>query len=125
MANSPTVEIWGSGKPRREFLHVDDLADACLYVSCLSKEEYEARTKPRLSHLNIGTGIDVSIAGLADVIRNITGYRGDIEYNSDYPDGTKQKLLDVSAVTELGWKAQIGLEEGISRTYQWYLENRG
>lgn len=124
MANSPAVEIWGSGRPRREFLHVDDLADACLYISCLPKEDYQARTKPRLSHLNIGTGTDVSIAGLADVIRNVTGYRGDIEYNSEYPDGAKQKLLDVSAVTELGWKARIGLREGISRTYEWYLENR-
>lgn len=123
MANSPGVEIWGSGKPRREFLHVDDLADACLYIACLPKNDYEARTEPRLSHLNIGTGSDVSIAGLADIIRTVTGYRGEIEYNSKYPDGTKQKLLDVSAVTELGWKARIGLKEGVSKTYEWYLEN--
>jgi len=123
MATSPTVEIWGSGKPRREFLHVDDLADACLFVSCLPKIEYETLTKPRLSHLNIGTGTDVSIAELADVIRTVTGFQGDIEYNSKYPDGTMRKLLDVSTVTELGWKAKIGLEEGIAGTYQWYLEN--
>ena len=121
VANSPSVEIWGTGTPRREFLHVDDLADACLFVSCLSKEKYAAHTRPRLSHLNIGTGTDVSIAELADIIRGVVGYAGDIDYNSEYPDGTKRKLLDVSAVTDLGWKARIGLEEGIAATYQWYL----
>ena len=123
MANSPTVEIWGSGRPRREFLHVDDLADACLFISCLPKDDYQALTQPRLSHLNIGTGMDVSIAELAEVIREVTGYQGEVEYNSKFPDGTKQKLLDVSVVTKLGWKARIGLKEGIARTYDWYIEN--
>ena len=123
IANAPSVEIWGSGTPRREFLHVDDLADACLFISCLPKEEYAAHTQPRLSHLNIGTGTDVSIAELAELIRGVVGYEGDITYNSDYPDGTKRKLLDVSAVTRLGWKARIGLEEGVAATYEWYLEN--
>ena len=123
VANSPSVEIWGTGTPRREFLHVDDLADACLFISCLPKDEYAAHTKPRLSHLNIGTGTDVSIAELAEIIRGVVGYEGDIDYNSDYPDGTKRKLLDVSTVTELGWKARIGLEEGVAATYQWYLKN--
>ncbi len=123
VADAPSVEIWGSGTPRREFLHVDDLADACLFISCLPNEEYAVHTQPRLSHLNIGTGTDVSIAELADVIRGVVGYEGDIEYNSDYPDGTKRKLLDVSAVTGLGWKARIGLEDGVAATYRWYLEN--
>lgn len=123
IANSPTVEIWGSGRPRREFLHVDDLADACLFISCLPKDKYETRTESRLSHLNIGTGTDVSIAELAEVIRAVIGYQGKIEYNSKYPDGTMQKLLDVSAVTDLGWKARIGLKEGIADTYRWYLQN--
>ena len=122
VANAPSVEVWGSGTPRREFLHVDDLADACLFISCLPNEEYAAHTQPRLSHLNVGTGTDVSIAELADVIRGVVGYEGDIEYNSDYPDGTKRKLLDVSAISEMGWKARIGLEEGITDTYQWYVE---
>ena len=117
------MEIWGTGSPRREFLHVDDLADACVYLSCLPKDEYALHTEPRLSHLNIGTGTDVSIAELADIIRDVVGYEGSVEYNSDYPDGTKQKLLDVSAVNQLGWKARIGLKEGISATYQWYLDN--
>jgi GDP-L-fucose synthase len=125
VANAPSVEIWGTGTPRREFLHVDDLADACLFIACLPNEEYAAHIQPRLSHLNIGTGMDVSIAELAEVIRGVVGYVGDIKYNSDYPDGTKRKLLDVSAVTGLGWKARIGLKEGIATTYQWYLDNGG
>jgi len=102
---------------------VDDLADACLFISCLPKDEYAAHTQPRLSHLNIGTGTDVSISELAEVIRDVTGYGGDIEYNSNYPDGTKQKLLDVSAVSGLGWKARIGLKEGVTSTYDWYLNH--
>ncbi len=120
MADAKTVEIWGSGTPRREFLYVDDLADACLFVSCLPTHEYAAHTKPRLSHLNIGSGVDVSISELAEIIRGVVGYQGEIEYNSDYPDGTKQKLLDVSALSGLGWKARTGLEEGIASTYEWY-----
>jgi GDP-L-fucose synthase len=123
VAGAPSVEIWGSGTPRREFLHVDDLADACLFISCLPINEYAAHTKPRLSHLNIGTGMDISIAELAEVIRSCVGYEGVIQYNRDYPDGTKQKLLDVSVVTGLGWKARIGLKEGVDATYQWYLSN--
>ena len=123
IANESAVEIWGSGTPRREFLHVDDLADACLFISCLPEDDYQARTDPRLSHLNIGTGMDVSIAELAEIIGGVVEYQGSIEYNSDYPDGTKQKLLDVSTMTDLGWKARIGLTEGIAATYKWYLEN--
>lgn len=123
VTNAPTVEIWGSGTPLREFLHVDDLADACLFVSCLPKAEYEAHVEPRLTHINIGSGKDISIAGLAKIIRSVVQYEGDIVYNSNYPDGTNQKLLDVSVLSNLGWKAQIGLEEGIASTYAWYLEN--
>jgi GDP-L-fucose synthase len=123
LANAPSVEIWGTGTPRRAFLHVDDLADACLFISCLPIDKLAAHTKPRLSHLNIGTDTDVSIAELAEIIRTVVGYEGQVHYNSDYPDGTKQKLLDVSLVTTLGWQARIGLEEGISSTYQWYLNN--
>ena len=121
VTGASSVEIWGSGKPRREFLHVDDLADACLFVSCLPRDEYAAHTQPRLSHLNIGTGTDVSIAELAEVIRGVVGYEGDIVYNSEYPDGTMQKLLDVTAASGLGWTARIGLKDGIASTYDWYL----
>jgi GDP-L-fucose synthase len=122
MAGAASVEVWGSGKPRREFLHVDDLADACLYLSCLPKSVYSAHTRPNLSQLNVGTGSDVTIAGLAAMISEAVGYEGEIRYNSDYPDGTDQKLLDVSTVAKLGWKARIGLKEGIESTYRWYLE---
>ncbi len=125
MTNSPNVEIWGTGKPRREFLHVDDLAKACVFLSCLEKEVYSSHINPRLSHLNIGTGNDVSIAELAEIIRGVVRYQGEIIYNSDYPDGTQRKLLDVSALSGLGWKARIGLQEGLTSTYQWYLENHG
>jgi len=124
ISQAPVVEIWGSGTPRREFLHVDDLADACLFMACLPKVEYQNCTRPGLSHLNIGTGKDISIAELAELVCKVVGFEGSIEYNRDYPDGTRQKLLDVSAVSNLGWKAQIGLEDGIASTYQWYLANK-
>ena len=118
------VEVWGSGKPRREFLHVDDLADACLFVSCLPKTTYESNTTPSLSQLNIGTGKDVSIEELAGLIKATVGYEGGIMYNSEYPDGTMRKLLDVSAVSNLGWNARIGLHEGVAATYQWYQDHQ-
>jgi len=118
------VEVWGSGKPRREFLHVDDLADACLFVSCLPKTVYAAHTRPTLSQLNIGTGEEVSIAELAGIIKTIVGYEGDIKYNTNYPDGTGRKLLDVSTVSNMGWTARTGLQEGITSTYQWYLDHQ-
>jgi GDP-L-fucose synthase len=121
---SPTVELWGTGAPRREFLHVDDLADACLFVMSLPFDEYCEHTKPRLSHLNIGSGTDVSIAELAGIIREVVQFPGEIVYNSEYPDGMMRKLLDVSAINSLGWEARIGLQEGIKSTYEWYRENR-
>ncbi len=123
VTNAPVVEVWGSGKPRREFLHVDDLADACLFVSCLTKNQYASHTNPRLSQLNIGVGKDVSISELADLVKTTVGYQVEIVYNSDYPDGTHQKLLDVSAMSRLGWNAKISLKDGISATYQWFLNN--
>lgn len=123
-SNAPSVEVWGTGKPRREFLHVDDLADACLFVSCLPKDTYASQTRPEQSHLNIGTGTDVTIAELVNLIAEVIGYQGAICFNSDYPDGTMRKLLEVSALAELGWEARTGLREGIASTYQWYLQNQ-
>jgi len=122
VAGSETVEVWGTGKPRREFLHVDDLADACLYLACLPQTTYAAHTRPNLSQLNIGTGSDVTIAELAALISEVVGYKGEIRYNNAYPDGTDQKLLDVGTVSKLGWQASIGLQEGIESTYRWYLD---
>lgn len=120
LAGSPEVEVWGSGEPRREFLHVDDLADACVFVMNLQPGQYRAATAPMLSHLNVGTGSDVTIRELAELVRDITGYPGRIRFNSDYPDGTPRKLLDVTRLTNLGWHARIGLPEGIRQTYDWY-----
>lgn len=123
-AGAATVEVWGSGTPRREFLHVDDLADACLFAMCLPREVYAAATRPMLSHLNVGTGRDIAIRELALLIRDIVGYPGEISFNAAYPDGTPRKLLDVSRLTALGWQARIPLRQGLEQTYAWYLQHR-
>ena len=115
--NKPGVEIWGTGKPRREFLYVDDLADACVYL--MNKYDY----KDIGEFVNIGTGKDVTIQELALIISKIVGYRGKIEYNPSMPDGTPQKLHDVSQLNALGWKYKTELENGIVRTYRCFLES--
>ena len=119
-----TISIWGSGSPRREFLHVDDMATGCLAVLDCERDRYEEATGPNLNHLNLGTGTDITIAELAAMIAEITGFEGEIVHDTSKPDGTPRKLLDVSRVSELGWTAQIGLREGLEATYQWYLENQ-
>ena len=119
-----TISIWGSGSPRREFLHVDDMAAGCLAVVDCDRNRYEEATGPSLNHLNIGTGTDITIAELAAMIAEITGFEGDIVYDTTKPDGTPRKLLDVSRINQLGWTAQIDLREGLKATYQWYLENQ-
>jgi len=111
---NPTVEVWGSGAPKREFLHADDLADACYHLLLHYNEE---------SPINIGTGTDVSIKELAEMIANIVGFKGSIVWNSSKPDGTPRKLMDVSKLAAHGWKATISLQEGIRRTYHDILEN--
>ncbi len=113
---APFVEIWGSGTPLREFLHSDDMADACVYLML----NYSG-TK----HVNIGTGIDLSIKDLALLIRKITGYQGDIKHDTSKPDGTPRKLLDVSFLHSLGWKHSIELEEGIKMVYAEFVQKRG
>jgi nucleoside-diphosphate-sugar epimerase len=125
LAGAPSVTVWGTGKPRREFLHVDDLADASMFVMCLPKERYAAATQPMLSHVNVGTGRDISIGELATLIRDRVGYQGKIEFDSSYPDGVSQKLLDVSLLKGLGWEARIGLAEGIRDTLAWYERGAG
>ena len=117
------VTIWGTGTPRREFLHVDDMADAALFVFDLADENYRSVTQPMNSHLNVGTGEDVTISQLAHIIGNITGFRGEIVFDTQKPDGAARKLLDVSRLKDLGWQARIGLWDGVASTYQWYLEN--
>jgi GDP-L-fucose synthase len=121
---SPHVEIWGTGKARREFMHVDDLADACFYVMRVEQVCYAAVTEPMCSHINIGTGQDVTITELACMIKDIIGYRGELIYDTRMPDGTPRKLLDVSRAKSLGWQAGIALEEGLNRTYKWFLNNQ-
>ncbi len=122
-ARADKVTIWGSGKPMREFLHVDDMAEACLHVMQLDIQTYRNHTMPMLSHLNIGTGEDCTIKELAETISRVVGYGGKIEFDPSKPDGMERKLLDVTKINNLGWKAKISLEEGIRNTYRWYLEN--
>ena len=116
------VVIWGSGRPKREFLHVDDMAKASLFVLDLSKHVYEANTEPMLSHINVGSGCDISIADLAGVISDVTGFCGTITYDQTKPDGTPRKLMDVSRLSNMGWQASISLGQGLKETYQWFLE---
>lgn len=117
------VMIWGSGTPRREFLHVDDMAAASLFVLDLPRADYEANTQPMLSHINVGSGTDISILELAQKVAAIMGYNGRITTDPTKPDGTLRKLMDVSRLTQMGWSAQIGLDQGLAETYQWFLAN--
>ena len=117
------VEIWGTGTPRREFLHVDDMAEASLFVLDLPKSDYDAGTSPMLSHINVGCGTDISILGLAQIVAKITGYNGRIITDATKPDGAPRKLMDVTRLKSMGWQAKITLEDGVSSTYGWFLQN--
>jgi GDP-L-fucose synthase len=117
------VIIWGTGTPRREFLHVQDMAAGSLFVLDLDKETYLANTEPMLSHINVGLGEDVTISELAHLISEVTGFEGRITFDSSKPDGTMRKLMDVSRLAAMGWKARISLKKGVRQTYQWFLEN--
>lgn len=119
-----TVTIWGSGKPRREFLHVDDMAEASLFVLDLDKAIYDANTQPQLSHINVGSGVDVSIFELSQLVAEVTGFKGQIALDSTKPDGTMRKLMDVSRLADMGWKASVQLDAGVAETYQWFLEHQ-
>jgi GDP-L-fucose synthase len=118
------VVIWGSGKPMREFLHVDDMAEASLFVLDLDKPTYEANTQPMLSHINVGTGTDISIMDLAKMVGEVTGFEGKISNDPSKPDGAMRKLMDVSRLADMGWTAKVALHEGVSETYQWFLDNQ-
>lgn len=115
------VAVWGSGKPMREFLHVDDMAAASLFVLDLDKAIYDRETEPMLSHINVGSGTDVTIRELAETVAEVTGFRGRIAFDATKPDGAPRKLMDVSRLARLGWSAGIGLEQGIRGTYDWFL----
>ena len=117
----PKVKLWGTGVAYREFLHVDDMADACVFVMRLSDDEYaNACNDGLVSFLNVGSGIECTIRELADLIRNTVGFEGEIEWDNSKPDGMPKKLLNVSRLTELGWKSKIPLPNGIKTTYDWY-----
>lgn len=112
--NSPSVELWGTGTPLREFLYVDDMADACVFLL----EHYDGE-----QHVNIGTGKEVTIKGLAEIVRRVVGYQGEVVWNRDMPDGTPRKLTDVSKLHQLGWTHKVELEEGVRLAYEWFREN--
>ena len=124
MQDLPSVTVWGSGSPMREFLYVDDMAGACLHVMNLPKEVYGEHVLPMSSHINVGTGKDCTIRELANTIARAVGYRGDILWDTSKPNGTPRKLLDVSLLKRLGWQYSVELDEGIERTYQWFLQNQ-
>ncbi len=116
------VVVWGTGKARREFLYVDDLADACLFVMNLDKKLYNEAIRPTCSHINVGTGEDITIRELAEMIAETVSFRGRIIFDTQKPDGTPRKLLDVSKIKKLGWRPLVSLREGLKITYAWYLQ---
>lgn len=124
LANASEVVVWGSGKPMREFLHVDDMAAACLHVMNLAPEVYQAHTQPMLSHINVGTGMDCSIAELAQTMKKVVGFAGALKFDSSKPDGTPRKLMDVSRLKALGWQYSVALEDGLRSTYEWFLQHQ-
>lgn len=119
--NLPEVKLWGSGTPRREFLYVGDLAEAVIYF--MNNVEADEVYKKSISHINIGSGKDISISALAELIKDITGYKGKIEYDKTMPDGTARKLLDVTRANKLGWFYKTELKDGITRSYEWFLKH--
>lgn len=123
MEGASEVVIWGSGTPMREFLHVDDMAAASVFVMNLEDAVYQANTQPMLSHINVGTGVDCTIREMAETVAKVTGFDGRLAFDSSKPDGTPRKLMDVSRLKALGWSASIGLEDGLRDAYRWYVEH--
>jgi GDP-L-fucose synthase len=118
------VIAWGSGKPMREFLHVSDMAAASIHVMNLDKTLYDENTEPMLSHINVGTGVDCTIRELVETVAKVTGFAGDIEWDSTKPDGAPRKLMNVDRLAALGWKYSYSLEDGLKDAYEWFLENQ-
>jgi GDP-L-fucose synthase len=127
LAGAPEVVVWGSGTPRREFLYVDDMADGCLFVMNLPDAVLTAElcSYPKPNFVNLGAGVDVSVAELAATVSAVVGYTGRVAFDPSRPDGTPRKLLDVSRLKQLGWEAQTPLREGIEKTYRWFVERQG
>ncbi|WP_016954013.1 GDP-L-fucose synthase [Catenovulum agarivorans] len=122
--NASEVVAWGSGKPMREFLHVDDMAAACIHIMNLDDKTYQANTQPMLSHINVGTGVDCTIRELVETVAKVVGFSGEIKFDTSKPDGTPRKLMDSSRLEALGWKYSISLEDGLASTYHWFLDNQ-
>jgi len=122
--NEPEVVIWGSGKVKRDFLYIDDMAKAALFVFDLDSQIYRSNTKPMLSHINIGTGKDITIRELAEAIKEIVDFDGVLKFDSSKPDGTERKLVDTSKLSSMGWTSSIDLEEGLNKTYDWYKKQK-
>ena len=123
-ANAGSVTIWGSGNPRREFLHVDDMAAASVHVMELEPRAYWSAASPMMSQINVGSGEDCTIAELALLVAEVTGFQGSIEFDRSKPDGTPRKLLDVSRLQSIGWSAAIGLPEGLKDAYAWFVDHQ-
>ncbi|MEX9569336.1 MULTISPECIES: GDP-L-fucose synthase [Providencia] len=122
--NDKEVIVWGTGTPMREFLYVDDMAAASVYVMELDKETYQENTQPMLSHINVGTGVDCTIREMAETMAKVVGFTGNITFDSSKPDGTPRKLMNVSRLKDLGWSYSVDLESGLTQTYQWFLKNQ-
>lgn len=123
--NEPHVEIWGSGKARREFMHVDDLARACVHLMAIPQLEFWNNLDPMCSHINVGTGTDCSIRELAELLQEVTGFKGDLLFDSSQPEGTPVKRLDISKLTQFAFSQQIALHTGLQQTWRWYCESLG
>lgn len=124
LAGDAEVVVWGSGKPMREFLHVDDMAAASVHVMNLPKDKYLACTEPMLSHINVGTGEDCTIRELAETMAKVVGFEGNIAFDATKPDGTPRKLMNVGRLADLGWRYSVSLEQGLASTYQWFLDHQ-
>ena len=120
--NSTEVVVWGTGKVMREFLYVDDMAEASIFVLELDEETYQSNTKPMLSHINVGTGIDVTIREMAETMKQVVGFKGELVFDATKPDGTPRKLIDISRLSNMGWKYSVDLKYGLEKTYKWYLD---
>ena len=121
--NEVEVELWGTGEAMREFLYVDDMAQASLFVLELDVKTYKANTKPMLSHINVGTGKDVTIREMAEIMKKVVGFKGNLIFDTTRPDGAPRKLIDVSRLTKMGWNPRIDLLEGLKSTYAWFVES--
>ena len=124
MSDAKKVEVWGTGKPKREFLYVDDMAAACIYIMNLPYADFtSAIQNPMCSHINVGTGLDVTISELTQIMAKVVNFNGIIEFDTSKPDGTDRKLMDVSRLNSLGWKHSVDLEQGLQITYDWFRNN--